>query len=117
MKIIIMDDTRKRREELKAAIEKHHKGVIDLYASNDLISSIDESAPDLLVLDMETWKKGRSIYNYFKIGKKLENTAVILYNADEDMYFIQDRTRHEKDRILQKPADLNAISELVQQNY
>jgi len=112
-----MDDTRKRREELKIAIEKHHKGVVDFYSSNDLITSVDESAPDLLVLDMDTWKKGRAIYNYFKIGKKLENTPVILYNADEDMYFIQDRTRHEKDRVLPKPTEVGTIVELVQQNY
>jgi|GEM_PF-758309 len=117
MKIIIMDDTRKRRDELKQAIEKHYKNVLAFYSSNDFISSIDESIPDLILLDMETWKKGKSIYNYLKIGKKLENTPVILYNAEEDMYFVQDRSRHEKDRVLQKPTDVGTIAELVQQNY
>lgn len=117
MKIIIMDDTRKRREELKTAVEKHHKNVLALYSSNDFITTVEESVPDLILLDMETWKKGKAIYNYLKIGKKLDNTPVILYNAEEDMYFIQDRSRHEKDRVLQKPTDVSTIAELVQQNY
>ena len=117
MKIVIMDDTRKRREQLKEAISKHYKNVVEFYSSNDFITSIEESSPDLILLDMETWRKGKSIYNYLRLGKKLENTPVILYNAEEDTYFIQDRTRHEKDRVLPKPTEVGSIVELVQQNY
>lgn len=117
MKIVIMDDTRKRREQLKEEISKHYKDVQDIYSSNDFITTIEESAPDLILLDMETWRKGKSIYNYIRLGKKLENTPIILYNAEEDTYFIQDRTRHEKDRVLPKPTEIVNIVELVQQNY
>jgi len=117
MKIVILDDTRKRRAELKLLIEKSHKGVLDFYSSNDFIVSVEESAPDLLLVDTETWKKGKSIYNYLKLGKKLENTPVILYNSEEDVYFIPDRSRHEKDRVLPKPTEIGTIAEIVQQNY
>lgn len=117
MKIVVMDDTRSRREQLKEAIEKHHHAVTDIYSSNDLITLLDESTPDLIILDMETWRKGKSIYNYFKIGKKLENIPVLLYNAEEDTYFIQDRARHEKDRVLSKPTEIENIVDLVQQNF
>jgi DNA-binding NarL/FixJ family response regulator len=118
MKIVIMDDTRQRRAQLKEAIEKQHKNVQDFYSSNDFITSIDESAPDLILLDMETWRKGKSIYNYLRLGKKLENTPIIQYNnSEEDTYFIQDRIRHEKDRVLPKPTEVGTIVELVQQNY
>ena len=118
MKIVIMDDTKIRRAQLKEAIEKQHKNVHDFFSSNDFITSIDESAPDLILLDMETWRKGKSIYNYLRLGKKLENTPIIQYNnSEEDTYFIQDRTRHEKDRVLPKPTEVGTIVELVQQNF
>jgi DNA-binding NtrC family response regulator len=117
MKIVVLDDTHSRREKIKDSVTKLHHDVFDCFSSNDLISSIEESAPDLLLLDMESWKKGRSIYNYLKIGKKLENTPVILYNAEEDTYFIQDRARHEKDRVLSKPTEVDNIIDLLQQNY
>lgn len=117
MKIVVMDDTRKRREQIKEAISVHCKDVFDCYSSNDFVASIEESAPDLILLDMETWRKGKSIYNYLKLGKKLENIPIILYNAEEDTYFIQDRTRHDKDRVLSKPTEVESIVELVKQNY
>jgi hypothetical protein len=62
-----------------------------------------------MILFFVIWKhgvKGRAIYNYYRIGKNLENLPILLYNADEDTYFIQDRARHEKDRVLSKPSEV-----------
>jgi DTW domain-containing protein YfiP len=76
---------------------------------------LESEKPNLALLDMGTWKKGKSIYNYFHIGKKLENIPVILYNAEEDAYFITDRARHDKDRILSNPTEIETIIDTVQQ--
>jgi CheY-like chemotaxis protein len=117
MKVLLMDDVRARRNHIKDAVSKLYHNVTDCFSSNDFIAAVEGSNLDLILLDMDTWRKGRSIYNYFRIGKKLENLPILLYNADEDTYFIQDRARHEKDRVLSKPSEIDAIIEALQQNY
>ncbi len=114
MKILLLDDTQKRKAQLKDAIQKQHE-IIDCTSSNELMTAIESVKPNLFLLDMGTWKKGKAIYNYFHIGKKLENVPVILYNAEEDAYFITDRARHEKDRILSNPTEIETIIDTVQQ--
>lgn len=79
------------------------------------MTAVESEKPNLALLDMGTWKKGKSIYNYFRVGKKLENVPVILYNAEEDAYFITDRARHDKDRILSNPTEIETIIDTVQQ--
>ena len=115
MKVLIMDGQEKRRDQIKDAIEKNQHEVIDCYSSNDFMVNVQENEPGLLVLDMDTWKKGKSIYNYFRVGNKLENLPIVLYNAEEDTFFIPDRDRHEKDRILPKSTDVETIADTVQQ--
>lgn len=114
MRILLLDDTEKRKVQLKDAIQKQHE-IVDCTSSNDLMSAVESEKLDLALLDMGTWKKGKAIYNYFRIGKKLENVPVVLYNAEEDAYFIADRTRHEKDRILSNPTEIETIVDTVQQ--
>lgn len=111
-----MDDLKSRRAQVRDAAEKLSHEIIDCSTTNDFITNIEENNPQMLVVDMDTWKKGKSIYNYFHIGKKLENLPVVLYNAEEDTYFISDRTRNEKDRILPKPTDIETILDSIQES-
>lgn len=114
MKILLLDDTNKRKDQLAEAIGKKYE-VVGCSSSNDLMTALESTKVDLALLEMGTWRKGKSIYNYFHIGKKLENVPVILYNAEEDAYFINDRTRHERDRILSNPTDIETIIDTVHQ--
>lgn len=116
MKLILVDDNRKRREQIKTAASKRQYRVIDCPTTNDFLTSIENEKVDLLVIETETWKKNKSIFNYFKIGKELENLPVILYNAEDDSYIIQDRNRSDRDRILPKPTDVETLIESIGQN-
>lgn len=114
MKILILDDSRSRREQLKEAAEKLSHEVVACSTSNDFITNVEEFQPQVAAVDIATWKKGKSIYSYFHIGKKLEKIPVILYNTDEDTYFISERKGNEKDRILPKPTDIETIIDSLQ---
>jgi len=116
MKILIMDDSSSRRGQVSEAVEKLSHEVVTCSTTNDFITNLEEVEPQMVVVDMDTWKKGKSIYNYFHIGKKLEKLPVILYNAEEDTYFIPERTRNENDRILPKPTDIEAIIDSIQES-
>jgi response regulator RpfG family c-di-GMP phosphodiesterase len=114
VKILLLDDAKKRKVQLKEAIQKQYE-IIDCTSSNELMTAVESEKLNLALLDMGTWKKGKAIYNYFHIGKKLENIPVILYNAEEDAYFITDRARHDRDRILSNPTEIETIVDTVQQ--
>lgn len=114
MKILVMDDTRKRRTQIKEEIVKKGHDVIECYTSNEFIDRIGENKADLILLDADTWKKGKSIYNYLKISKKMENIPVIYYNSEDDNMAIQDRPGNEKDLVLSKPTEVEAVLDRVQ---
>lgn len=112
MNVLLMDDTRKRRNQIKDLLAKQHK-VTDCFSSNDFINHIENGSFDTVVLDMDTWVKGASIYQYFKMSKKLEKWPVVLYNTEDDTPYLSDRTRHENDRILPKPFEIESLVESV----
>ncbi len=112
MNVLLMDDTRKRRNQIKDLLTRQHS-VVDCYSSNDFIEEVRKEGYDLLLLDMDTWKKGSSIYHYFRIGKQLEKIPVLLYNTDDDTPCLADRARHENDRILPKPFEIESLVESV----
>ena len=79
MKILLLDDAKKRKAQLKEAIQKQYE-IIDCTSSNDLMTADRKSQ----IWHCWIWGPGKrkAIYNYFHIGKKLENVPVILYNAE-----------------------------------
>ena len=112
MNVLLMDDIRKRRHQIKDLLTKQHS-VVECFTSNDFIDQVQTDDFDMVVLDMDTWKKGSSIYHYFRIGKHLEKLPVVLYNTDDDAPYLPDRARHENDRILPKPFEIESLVESV----
>lgn len=112
MNILLMDDTRKRRNQIVELLTKQHT-VVDCYSSNKFLQEIEKDTFDMVVMDMDTWKKGSSIYHYLRVGKLLEKVPVLLYNTDEETPYLPDRTRHENDRILPKPFEIESLVESV----
>jgi len=112
MNILLMDDTKKRRNQIRDLLARQHS-IVDCCTSNDFIVEAQKEGYDMLMLDMDTWKKGSSIYHYFRIGKLLEKLPVLLYNTDDDTPCLSDRARHENDRILPKPFEIESLVESV----
>jgi DNA-binding NtrC family response regulator len=116
MKIVILDDTRKRRNELADALQKKRYEVTACYSSNEFIGSIEKQKFDAVLLDMESWNRGKAIYNYIGLAKRLENLPIVFYNAGMNFSILNDRPRHGKDRILFKPTETEAIVNSLQDN-
>ncbi|MBN2037416.1 MAG: response regulator [Chitinispirillaceae bacterium] len=109
MKILLLDDTRKRRNKLVEVLQKKKYDVIPCYSSNDFMQSIEKQKVGMVLLNLDSWRKGAAIYNCFGIAKKLENLPILFYNASMDFSILHDRPRHGKDRILFKPTEVDAI--------
>jgi DNA-binding NtrC family response regulator len=116
MKILILDDTRKRRSQLAETLQKKRFEVSACYSSNDFVSALDKQKFDVLLLEMDSWNRGKSIYTYLGLAKRLENLPIVFYNASMNFSILNDRPRHAKDRILFKPTDVDAIVNSLQDN-
>ncbi len=112
MNILLMDDNRKRRNQVKDLLSRRHS-VVDCFTSNDFMEEVYKDGYDLLMLDMDTWKKGSAIYRYFRISNILEKIPVLLYNTNSQTTCLPDRARHENDRILPKPFEIESLVESV----
>jgi DNA-binding NtrC family response regulator len=116
MKILVMDEVKSRKSQIAEALEKSKHKVVQCSGSNDFLSALEEQSPNFICLDYDTWNHGRSIYNYFKVPKKIENMPMIIYNSPANFSAFTNRPRHDKDRILSKPSEPKAIVEALSES-
>jgi FixJ family two-component response regulator len=109
MEVLILDDLKSRKTKLVEMIEKRMYKVVQCGTSNDFLSAVDHSLPGLILLDFDTWHRGRSINAYFQTGKKIEHVPVVFYNTPPNFVALSDRNRHEKDFVLQKPPEVDSV--------
>jgi DNA-binding NtrC family response regulator len=109
MKILLLDDTRKRRNQLIEAMQNKRYEPVACYSSNDFMQAIEKHKFNLVLIDMDSWNKGLPLYSYLGIAKKLEILPILFYNASMNFSILHDRPRHGKDRILFKPTEVDAI--------
>jgi DNA-binding NtrC family response regulator len=115
MKILILDDVKSRKNEMVAALEKNKNKVMVCSSSNEFINAVEDTSIGCVCLDYDTWRKGRAIYGYFNIPKRMERTPVVMYNSPAHFNTIINRTKHDKDRMLPKPTEPFALAEAVAQ--
>lgn len=116
MKILLLDDTKQRRTHLVELLQKKRYEVTACYSSNDFMNMVEKHKADIVLLDMESWYRGRAVYDFFGIAKRLENLPIIFYNASMNFSILNDRPRHTKDRILFRPSEVDAIVGSLQDN-
>ncbi|MFP4162697.1 MAG: hypothetical protein ACLFQB_03010 [Chitinispirillaceae bacterium] len=109
MKVLVLDDGHKRVAQMLEEMEKKNIEAVDCSTSNCFLDSLNTSQFDSLLMNVETWEKGRSIYEYFGINQKLENTPIVFYNADETFSSLNNRTPHDRDQVLYKPSDVDSV--------
>jgi DNA-binding response OmpR family regulator len=116
MKILILDGTRTRRNELADTLRTKRSEVTPISGSNAFIEAVEKGKYDLLLIDMTSWCRGRPIYERFGIAKRLEKTPILFYNAPPKFLVLEGRSKHVKDRILPLPTEIAAVVASVQEN-
>ena len=109
MKVMVMDEARKRGNHLADLLAKSRHSVICCHGSNDFLKSLMENKIDKLLLDFTTWHNGRMIYSYFGINGRLDSIPIVFYNTPEDFPGIQGRPKHNNDKVVTRPATIDAI--------
>jgi DNA-binding NtrC family response regulator len=113
MSVVVLDESRKRCAQLADALEKSKRPVACCRNSNEFMTKISGGLPDRIVMDVESWTKGRTIYAYFDIAKKIAEVPIVFYNAPENFATIEDRSKHGQDEILPAPTPVEQVAELV----
>lgn len=113
MEILILDELKSRKTKLAETLEKRRYKVMQCSTSNELLNAIGSSSPGLLLLDFDTWHRGRSVYSYFHAGRRIEHIPAVFYNAPPNFVALSDRNRHEKDYVLQKPSEVESVIDAV----
>ena len=108
MKILVLDENKTRRIRLTEILEKKRHEVTACSQSNAFITAIEKNF-DTLLLDVESWNRGRAIYHYLGIGRRLAGRPIIFYNAPPEFSAIGHRPRNPKDKILVQPSEVEAI--------
>ena len=115
MKVLVLDDLKSRKSEMVAALEKSKHKVTLCSTSNEFINAVEDQSIGCICLDYETWHKGRAIYGYFNIPKRIEKTPVVVYNSPTHYNAMVNRAKHDKDRMLPKLTEPFALAEAVAQ--
>lgn len=111
MQVLILDEFRQRGSQIAEAIGSSSGNVVNCQLSNEFMTVLAEKVPGKILVDLPTWNSGRSIYNYFKVSRKLENIPIIFYNTPDDFDMLQGRPRHNRDKILPKPTTVESVAE------
>jgi DNA-binding NtrC family response regulator len=90
-------------------LEEKGYNVIGCSASGEFMDSIENGGVDKIVLDFDAWQHGKSIYNYFKLTRKMADIPIVFYNAPDNFTALPERSHHQEDTILHKQVDCDEL--------
>ena len=107
MKILVLDSNRRQIAFAGEAFSKKNIDATVCATTNEFMAALGTlNSFEAVYINAETWGRGRSIYDYFGVGQKLESKPVVLYNAGENNAQICGRRSNEGDRVLLKPTSI-----------
>ncbi len=111
-KIIICEDDTLILDVLGLALANENQEVISVAHSPELMDTIDERQPDLLIVDLQMpWLAGDDIVRQLKASEKYSSIKVIMMSASLQGKAIADACG--ADAFLAKPFELDELEFLV----
>lgn len=108
MKVMVVDELKNRNEKICSVLSEMNHEVVSCSTTNDFMTHI-EDAPEAVILDVDSWRRGNMIYSYFSFSKKLSSVPVVFFSAPEGFTTLAGRQRTQKDRVVHRPLDIDAI--------
>lgn len=111
MKVVLLEENRYRRENLKEAIAGKGNEVILCHDSGSFIEATDLNDIDMYVIDVRSWFYGEAIYKYYNIAPKLNGIPVLFFNSPEGFSTVEGRDAQPNDIILEKENNVSVIAD------
>lgn len=109
MKLVILDENRNRQELLAKKLEEKNHKVVSCTNTSAFMNALNGLSCDRVIIDIESWRRGRSIYSFFNVESKLASTPILFCNASEGFTKLSARAQNEQDLVLTKPTTEEAI--------
>jgi len=109
MKILVVDDVKQKGTKIAEALTQEQHDAQFVNAANDFLTILNEDTPERIVLSLDAWNSGKSIYNYFEITGMLENIPIVYYDTPDEFSGLPSRPAHNKDRVLSKEATVEQV--------
>jgi len=114
MKYLVLEDKGKKKQIVSEACAKKNLNVIFCSTSSEFMTAVTASKYDTAVINVKAWGRGRAIYDYFGVGKKMDGKPVIFYNAREHLIpVIKYRNQNENDVVHNEPTDIETVMETL----
>jgi hypothetical protein len=117
MKVLVLDNGRNQAGPIREAFSGKKIDAVVCSTSNEFMAAVtapNASKYEMVYINVETWKRGRCIYDYFGAWQRFESKPIVFYNADENFPgIVGQRKPGEKDRVLLKPSDIEAAIDAV----
>jgi len=110
MKVLVLDIGQKKSDSVRDAFSKKNLDAVVCTTSNEFMTAVTGSEFEKVYINMEAWKRGRCVYDYFLAWQRFEDKPVVFYNADENLpTAVGMRKSIDKDRVFYKPSDIEAV--------
>jgi DNA-binding response OmpR family regulator len=114
-RILVVDDNEDILEVIKLILEDYNYEVATLADGSLLFDKLNESHPDLILLDVMLGKvDGRELCRVIKTQKETMNIPVILISASHQVKERYSINGVAPDDFLAKPFDISALLEKIQ---
>ena len=109
MKVVLLDETTKRRLSIAEKLESRGHVVTLCRGSGEFLEALSTQSPGKVIIDLDAWKRGSAMFRYFDICKRILGTPVVFFNAHETFTTIADRPRHDGDVVLPRSSSVEFI--------
>lgn len=109
MTVVVFDEMKNRRQQIVHLLNAKGYSVKPCFASGDFMDILDRNSIDKIIMDVDSWRHSRAIFDYFNVSRKLQNIPIIFYNAPETFVSIHDRSQGIQDKVYQKTCAADAI--------
>jgi DNA-binding NtrC family response regulator len=113
MKILLLEESRGFRDQLKKALEKKGHEVSLCSDSGTFIDTLEENDYDKMVIDVRSWFRGEVMYKYFNILEKMKAVPMLFHHTPEGFKSLDGRDPVSEDEVLEGPCSIDDIVRLV----
>ncbi len=109
MKIVLLYEDKLNREKLTKQIETAGHDITLCTTSGNFMEAVYENSADLYIIDVKSWFRGSSIYNYYNVPVKLSGVRSIFFNTPEGFTSVEGRESMDVDSIIENDGALEKI--------
>ncbi len=113
MQVLVMDSKSEQRKELCDRLAKNGFSICESEGGVSALDDMSTFKKDVVVLDYETWRQNRAVYQYFEVDKLWNDVPVIVVGSKKRIGLFKNRTPMEKDEFIETPLDVEKFDKIL----